>query len=362
MDLVADKLLENLSADYAHTLSVERICPPFRVRFGAVPLVGGRRLAFNADRMLNRTHDYPRFLRRRVSAFQLFHVCDHSYANLVHELPGSCVGVFCHDLDTFRCLLSPESEPRPAWFKALARRSLEGLQKAAVVFHTTSAVRAEIERYGLVESARLVQAPYGIGAEFSPRSNPTHDAAATRLLEPLGGAPFLLHVGSCIPRKRVDVLLDAFAAVRRERPELRLVQVGGQWSREQRSQLTRYDIQTSVLQLPRMVQAEIAALYRQAALVMMPSQSEGFGLPVVEALACGSIVVATDIPVFREVGGAAVTYCTLADVAAWAETVTRLVSRPDAAPNLEARLLWSTQFSWREHARRIANSYQRLTS
>ncbi|HEX3850047.1 MAG TPA: glycosyltransferase family 1 protein [Polyangiaceae bacterium] len=360
MDLVADKLLEHLEAHHPQ-FAAERVCPSFHVRFGGVPVLGARRQAFNADRLLNRLHDYPRFLRSRAGAFDLFHVCDHSYANLIHELPARRVGVFCHDLDTFRSVLTPESDPRPGWFKAMARRALGGLQKAAIVFHTTSTVRAEIERHGLVDPARLVQAPYGIASEFSPTPSAQHDAAATGLLRSLGGAPFLLHVGSCIPRKRVDVLLEVFAAVRRKRAGLRLVQVGGEWTAEHRTQLARHEIESAVLQLPRMAQAEIAALYRRAALVMMPSQSEGFGLPVVEALASGGIVVASDIPVFREVGGGVAVYCPFADLPAWTDTVERLLSAPASAPAREARLNWASQFSWAEHAQRIAAAYHRLT-
>src|SRR5262249_48681405 len=153
----------------------------------------------------------------------LFHVVDHSYAQLLHGLPAERSGVFCHDLDTFRCLLQPEQEPRPRWFRLATRHILRGLQKAAVVFHTTTAVRREIERRGLLAPARLVQAPPGVAPEFTPE--PTHPDSAADFLAVLGDAPFLLHVGRCVPRKRLDVLLDVFAAVRAHYPELRLVQV-----------------------------------------------------------------------------------------------------------------------------------------
>jgi glycosyltransferase involved in cell wall biosynthesis len=359
MDLVAEKLLENLGA-YHPELSAECIRAPFRVRFGGIPVIGKRRHAFNADRLLNRMHDYPRFLQNKARDFELFHVCDHSYANLIHRLPAERVGVFCHDLDTFRCLLAPEVDPRPRWFKAMARRVLDGLQKAAVVFHTTSTVRTEIERHDLVDAARLVQAPYGIAREFSPNPDPAHDSVADGSLRPLAGAPYLLHVGSCIPRKRVNVLLDVFAEARRKRPGLHLIQVGGEWSDEHRRQIAGHDIKTAVHQLPRTGQAEIAALYRRAALVLMPSQAEGFGLPVVEALSSGAIVVASEIPVFREVGGDAVVYCPVADVTAWSEKIGRLLADPTSAPPLEARLAWASQFSWAEHARRIAAAYHQL--
>ncbi len=359
MDLVADKLLAHLDpAQTAVRIRPTRVCPPLKVRFGRMPF---RRLSCagrNADRLLNRMYDYPAAARKLAAQFDLFHICDHSYAQLVHDLPRGRSGVFCHDLDTFRCLLEPEQERRPLWFKAMARRILRGLENAALVFYTTSTVRNAIERYGLVDSARLVQAPYGISEEFGAGEGHAH--AADHLLRGIDGAPFLLHVGSCIRRKRIDVLLDAFGTVRRAWPGLRLVQVGGEWSAVQRAQLARLGLEHAVLQLPRLSQELIAALYRNATLVLMPSESEGFGLPVVEAMACGGVVVASNIPVFREIGGEAVVYCPMGDAQAWAETIDRLLASTKSAPALELRLRWAQQFSWREHAQRIAQGYAKI--
>src|SRR5438552_8013941 len=135
--------------------------------------------------MLNRLWDYPRHLPRRVDQFNLFHLCDHSYAQLAHVLPKDRSGVFCHDLDTFRCLLDPQREPRPRWFKAMARRILGGLQKAAVVFYSTTVVRRQIEAHALLDPCRLVQAPYGIAPEFRPA--PSNGVAPAESVDGLDG-------------------------------------------------------------------------------------------------------------------------------------------------------------------------------
>ncbi len=117
---------------------------------------------------------------------------------------------------------------------------------------------------------------------------------------PSGESPFILHVGSCIARKRVDVLLKVFARLRVR--DLRLVQVGGSFSGEQEDLIAQLGIRGRVTQLRNVTREEIAQLYRTAALVLQPSEAEGFGLPVVEALACGAKVLASDIPVLREGG------------------------------------------------------------
>src|SRR5262249_62119948 len=113
--------------------------PPFRVRLSRV--AGRQTWGFNADRFLNRHWDFPRHLRGRLASHDVFHVCDHSYAQLALELPPERTGVFCHDLEAFRCLLESAREPRPRWFRWMMRRVLHGMQQAAVVFHATLPVR-----------------------------------------------------------------------------------------------------------------------------------------------------------------------------------------------------------------------------
>jgi glycosyltransferase involved in cell wall biosynthesis len=362
MDLVADMLLDSLRTAHA-AVRADRICPPMRRRLSRLPLLRRSRAADVADRLLFRYRDYARHLRGRAGAFDLFHVCDHSYAHLVDVLPAERTGVFCHDVEAFRCLFEGrERERRPRWFRALMRRTLRGLQKAAVVFHSTRAVREQIERHGLLDPSRLVHAPYGFAAEFTPAPPPgpsASDPAADVTARP-GDAPFLLHVGSCFPRKRVDVLIDVFAGVRERFPELRLVQVGGTWEGGQPEHLRRRGVEAAVLQVRGLERTALAALYRRARLVLLTSEAEGFGLPVIEALACGAAVVASDLPVLREVGGEAVVYRPVADVPAWVEAVGRILADPAAAPDRARRLARAGLYSWDAHARTILAAYQQL--
>jgi glycosyltransferase involved in cell wall biosynthesis len=339
MDLVAEMLLKHLAT--SDLVRAERVCPRFRRRLGWAGGAGR-----NFDRLANRMWDYPRYLRGRVGEFDLFHLCDHSYSQVIHELPGERVGVTCHDLDTFRCLLEPEKERRPRWFRAMARRILAGLRRAGVVFYLTDGVREQIERFGVVDPAKLVRAPVAAAEEFDYR-----ERAKT------GEGAYLLHVGSCIPRKRIEVLLRVFAEVRGE--GLKLVQVGGEWTAEQRALIGQLGIGNRVQQLRGLSRAEIAELYRGAAVVLQTSEAEGFGLPVVEGLACGAVVVASDIPVLREVGGEAVVYCPAGDVGRWVEVV-RGILGGGAVPALETRLARAARFSWTEHARVVAGAYRAM--
>jgi glycosyltransferase involved in cell wall biosynthesis len=359
MDLCADMLTKYLQEEHNTTFDVQSICPPFSWRLKRIPKLGEKGFAYNSDRLLNRFWDYPQYLKKKVNEFDLFHVSDHSYAQLVHVLPPERTGVFCHDIDAFRSLIEPTIEPRPAWYRAMSKRILTGLQKAAVVFYTTTEVKNQIEHYNLLNSSRLIQAPLGISSEFS-LINQANQATDQDILKQVSETPFLLHVGSCIPRKRIDILLEFFAEVRKSHPELRLVKVSGDWTNEQLGQINHLGLEQSIVYLKGLTRSQIATLYRKATLVLLTSEAEGFGLPVIEALACGAIIVASDIPVLREVGGDAATYCTVGEISTWVKTVDQLVINPNDSPELKIRLAQAQKYSWSTHANTIAEAYLNL--
>lgn len=354
MDLVAEMLHAQLHPNKQPDVRAELLCPTFHRLFGRLPFLGRRTAAVNADRLLNRLWLYPRALRRLRERFDAFHICDHSYSQLLHALPAERTGVYCHDLDTFRCLLEPDEEPRPRWFKAMVRHILNGFQKAAIVFYTTHPVREQILKYGLIDPERLVHAPNGVAQEFIPEATNEPQVCAE---------PFLLHVGSCIPRKRIDVLLAVFARLREVvGSNLRLIQVGGTWTSKQAAQIQQLRLADVVEQRRGLSRNRLAAHYRQAQLVLQPSEAEGFGLPVIEALACGTGVIASDIPVLREVGDEAIDYAPVGDVNAWVEIIAKALIGTDDAEHRRLRLEQASYFSWERQAATIVEAYRRLLS
>ncbi|MGQ0507667.1 MAG: glycosyltransferase family 4 protein, partial [Myxococcaceae bacterium] len=265
MEYVGQMLLECLQRDQRLSTSAHvKTLPRWARRFSQ------SRRAFNADRAGGRFLTYPLSVLKRRRSFDLFHVVDHSYAHLVHALPTRKTGVYCHDLDAFRSVMEPDALVKPPWFRAMARTQLLGLQRASVVFHSTEAVGATLRQW--VHPRKLVHAPYGVSEEF------TRDGPG--VVE----GPYLLHVGSSAARKRIDRVLEIFAKVARTRPGLRLVQQGAAFSDAQREQTRTLGIADRIIQQGFVDRKTLAALYRKAKAVFLPSDAEGFGLPVIEAL------------------------------------------------------------------------------
>lgn len=364
MDLVAEMLLDNLQRNHAETIDATRLAPALRRRFTRGGQTGGA--LFNADRLMNRLHDYPRWLRNKREEFDLFHIIDHSYAQLVHELPPERTVVTCHDLDTFRCLLNGEAERRSLLFRRMTKRIMSGLQRAARLTCDSVATRDELIFHQLVEPERAVVVPNGVHPSCSPHADAEADEKARRLMgNSREDAINLLHVGSTIQRKRLDVLLKVFSVVRQEFPGARLIRVGGLFTPAQASLIESLNLTEHIVVLPPLDRDVLAAIYRHAAVLLQPSEREGFGLPVIEALACGTPVIASDLPVLRETGGNAVSYCAVGDLPSWAETVSRLLLERSQNPAEWSRrrvegIAQAAKFSWAEYAKKMVSVYQQL--
>ena len=365
MDLVAEMLLLNLKAPDLRVVDPTEVRPAMVRRLTKLPLVGSARLAETADRITNRVWDYPRWLEARREEFDVFHVVDHSYANLVTVLPANRTVVTCHDLDAFQGVL-PGSRGGTIVSRALAHRLLEGLSTAARIVCVSTAGRDELISHDIVPASRVTVIPNGVHPTCTHRPDPRADREVQDLLGPASYRSVeLLHVGSTIERKRIDVLLEIVAVLRRWWPMLRLIRVGDTFTSAQERQVRRLGLEDAITVLPFVDRRVLASLYRRATLLLQPSEREGFGLPVAEAMACGTPVVASRIAALVEVGGRAATYCPVGDVRAWVAAISELLDERSAAPNdwrarCAASLAQAGRFSWREHARRMTALYRDL--
>ncbi|MGA9836950.1 MAG: glycosyltransferase family 1 protein [Gemmatimonadaceae bacterium] len=351
MDLVADELLCTLPEVVSPRIVPTRLRPAMPRWPAALAHATGLTVAVNANRYLDRHRRYPMWLRQHRAGYDAYHIVDHTYAHLVHELPAMRTVVTCHDVDAFRSLFDPEREPRSGIFRAMARRVLEGLRRAAIVTCDSAATRDALVMHGL-RTNRLEVVPLGVHPAFTPVADPA----------PYDGDPLLLHVGSTIARKRIDVLLRVLARVRNRRPGARLVRVGGAFTAEQAALARALGVAQWITVMPAISQAGLADLYRQAALVLLPSETEGFGLPVIEEMACGTPVLASDLAVLHEVGGAAAAYAPVGNVEAWAAAVDALLAERDTLPEQwtrrrKAAVERAAAFTWGRFAQRMAECY-----
>lgn len=361
MNLVAEMIQASLAED--GRVEAELVRP-------AMPSYAERYLGAkgrNADRLLGRFVHYPREAARLRESYDVFHVTDHSYSQLVHALPAERCLVTCHDVDTFRCLLARNPEPRPWWFRQMAGRILHGMRRAGHVTCVSENTAREVRAEKWIPEPRLSVIPNGVNREYFAAARPEAEAWIEQWLagKGLDRRELLLHVGSTIPRKRIDILLQVLSSISKEIPGVQLLRVGGAFTAEQETMVRNLGLAERIHRLPYLEPPQLRALYSRATLVLQPSEYEGFGLPVAEALATGAVVVASDIPVLREVGGEAVAYSAVGEIPAWTRQVVDLLELARSSDGMwqerrEAGRQWAQRYQWGSVANALVYQYQYL--
>lgn len=262
-----------------------------------------------------------------------------------------------YDLSTMR---HPETHPpaRLAWL-----RPLEGLCRAAPVVHTISHFTAsEIEALLGVPRERIVIVPPGVNPLFLQAAPPEPSVLARFSLE---AGSYALTVSTLEPRKNLKTLIDAFAALPAPmRAAMPLVVVGARgWGDiALPPALDRLEAEGSIRFTGYVNDAELRSLYGAARVMLYPSLYEGFGMPITEALACGTPVVASDTASMPEAGGPHARYVSPLDTDSWRRELTQAfetTSHLDSAAR-DARHGYAASFSWDQSAQLIAAMYRRI--
>jgi len=264
--------------------------------------------------------------------------------------------VTIHDLTFF---LLPERYPttRRLYFQLMTRLSA---RVADAVIVPSEAVKGDVTRILGLPRERVFVIPEAAGPAFHPQDAVAIEAVRRRYgLE----GPFLLSVGSLEPGKNRERLLQAFARVRARGLKHSLVVAGQRaWRYEGEAPLARrLGLADSVRFLGHVPQADLPALYSAADLFVFPSLYEGFGLPALEAMACGTPVVASNVSALPEVVGDAALQVSPLDVEALAGAMERLLRDDRLRSDLRERgLERAARFSWEKAARQTVEVYHRV--
>jgi glycosyltransferase involved in cell wall biosynthesis len=218
------------------------------------------------------------------------------------------------------------------------RRRVYGatLRRSRIVIAISGYVRDSLVEHTGVDPARIRVITHGVDhSRFRPGAAPRED--------------FLLYPANRWPHKNHDRLFEAFRLVRRERPSLRLVLTGG--SDNGRS------LPQGVETHGRVPVEELVELYQTAAAVVFPTLYEGFGMPALEAMACGCPLAVSRVGPLPELCGDAAVYFDPASVEDIARGIDEVLSRPPTG-GLER----AAPYSWDECARRHDDVYRELAT
>lgn len=176
----------------------------------------------------------------------------------------------------------------------LRRRKKRAVLAADKVICISESVRSKVIETYNVPQERVVAIPLACGDIFQKMSREEIKS------EFRVDKPFILYVGARSHYKNFKTLLSAYEAWPR-RNEISLVVVGSLWSKEEQEEINMAGLQANVVCRTGTTDEELCALYNQALAFVYPSLSEGFGIPLLEAMACGCQIIASRIPIFIEV-------------------------------------------------------------
>lgn len=201
----------------------------------------------------------------------------------------------------------------------------------------------------------------GVSSDFRPITDPNR-LMKIRQHYKLGEKPFVLSVGTLQPRKNHATLIKAFEQAFRD-SEYNLVLAGGRgWSYEEVHALVRSrGLQHRVLFPGFVADEDLSALYSSADVMTFPSLYEGFGLPVLEAMACGVPVLASNTSCLPEVAGGAALFVNPRNIEAMSDALLKLVSNVDLRKTLREKGFERVeQFSWQSSAEKLLGVYRDL--
>jgi glycosyltransferase involved in cell wall biosynthesis len=237
--------------------------------------------------------------------------------------------------------------PLVAWWRVMRTISARRAERILTVSH---AAKADLVRWMGIHASRIHAVHLGVDLT---RFNVT----AMTAQPPLSGARYVLWVGRPYPRKNLDTLLDAFIELQRlGRPE-RLVLIGPPgWNEAALGRRIVVEFVPGAVQRVPAIWNDLPTWYAHAAAFVFPSMQETFGLPILEAMACGTAVIAADIPALREIGGDAAVYVSPTSARALANVLDQFLA--DGQRRDRARLqglVHAARFDWQVTASKTLN-------
>ncbi len=296
-------------------------------------------------------------LDRWLPRCEVFHATEH----LLPRLKDARTVLTVHDL-IYR--LFPDYHlPLNKWFLNLFMPLF--VRRADAIIAVSQCTKNDLMRHYDVAPEKITVIYEGVDARFRPITD--RDALAAVRARYSLPQRYILYVGTLEPRKNLPTLLEAYATLQAQSPipDLQLVIVGRRgWLYESFFQrLRELNLEDQVILLGFIPDEDLPAVYSGADLFVFPSLYEGFGLPPLEAMACGTPVVSSDTSSLPEVVGEAGLMVDPHDVRALTEAIERALTDRHLRAELRARgLEQASRFTWEKTARQTLKVYRNVVA
>ena len=312
---------------------------------------------------------YPRLIRA-VRGASVFHILDHSHAGLAMAVPPGRAVLTCHDIIPLLAARGLISMPYPMLTRLTYPLRIRWMKRCRKIITISESTKKTLVEVAGIPAEKIEVVLYGCNPAFG---HGTEVPGLSRADERLGvlarygipaGARVILHVATPTRYKNTPAILQALK-IMKENPapgEVWLLRVGADFFEDESALVARLGIGDRIRHAGRISDDRImAACYRAADVFVFPSLWEGFGWPVLEAMACGTPVVVSNVASLPEVAGEAGVFVPPHDHAALAEAVRSLLADPrELARRSELSLAQARRFSWEKCARGTLAVYEQV--
>ena len=351
MDVYAEGLVAGLRA----------VRPQWHIEEYAPTLPRGGSLASGVGKYVERFCRFPLAVSR--TSADLYHIIDHSDAHITRWFRRTRrpVVVTCHDLVNF---VDPENLRRESRIPALSglswRFSVRSMRRAAHVIAVSQSTASDTARFLDIPPAMVSVISSGVSPAFRQLS-----VAEVQGFRESRGVPTdtvcILNVGVVHKRKNIPAVLCVVKGLRDRGVRVRLWKAGSDFDHEQRVYIRDNGLNECVDFAGTPDIHELVRLYNAADVLLSPSLYEGFGLTVVEAMACGTPVIASNTYSLPEITGDAAILTDPHDTESMVEAVCLLRGNAEYRQRLIGRGITQAKlFSWTETAERTAAVYERV--
>ncbi|MBD2296494.1 glycosyltransferase family 4 protein [Anabaena sphaerica FACHB-251] len=293
----------------------------------------------------------------------IYHIIDHTNAHVAYWLKkkGKPIIVTCHDLVHFVYPEILKGESRfPALSMASWKFSVRGMGDADCIVAVSSNTAKDVHEKLGIELQRIVVIPNGVEVSFCPL--PSEKIKSFRQQYQRSPEEIcLLNVGSTHQRKNIITVLKVLKTLKDQGLSVRLWRAGGKFTAEQITFIKKHNLQQDILDFGTADKNILIQLYNAADILLAPSLYEGFGLTIIEAMACGLPVITSQVSSLPEVVGDDGILVDPNSPQAIADAVFHLNKKPDLYHDLvEKGFARVKSFTWQNAAKKLAVIYEKL--
>lgn len=300
--------------------------------------------------------------RLAATKADVIHLIDSDHAYGIAPWNFRRILVTCHDLMPFWLDPTLKTIYRGRLGRYFCRRALRNLARCAHVACVSEYTRQRLLAQVNIPEARTSTIPQAVESHFCalPADHPGRRAFVEKLR--LCGKRVVLHVGVCMPYKNIGGLLEVFRRLVADgHHDVVLLKIGGHFAPDEEAFITRHGLGDRIVHRTGLSESDLVRAYNAADLLLWPSFMEGFGLPVLEAMACGTPVVCSNGGALAEVADCHARVHDPNDLEGMADSCREILGDEALAARMgEAGIAHARTYSWERAARAYLERYRQV--